>query len=93
MGAQPEESGRFTRIGADMGYKAAGEEGERVGAKSNECKNDRSDEVMEEMSVSVDLEMAFSVNIVNGGGTRLSHGSEDVASSCSSSASLFRSAD
>lgn len=79
-----------------MGYKAAGEEGGSVGAKSKECRKDKSDEEIEEMSVSVNLERAFCVKTTKGGGTRDSDGSEEVASSCKPSAqnnSLFRSAD
>jgi hypothetical protein len=79
-----------------MGYKAAGEEGGRVGAKSNECRKDKSEEAIDEMSVSVNLERALFVNMVKGGGARQSDGSEEVASSCRplvQNNSLFRSAD
>jgi hypothetical protein len=96
MGLQPWESGRFTSTGADIGYRAAGEDVGRAGAKSNECRKDRSDEVMEVISVSVNLDIASFVKRVIGGGTRLSDGSEELASSCRPSAqnnSLHRSAD
>jgi hypothetical protein len=58
MGLHPRELGRFTRTGADMGYKVDGDDEGIAGAKSKDCKNDRSEEVMEKMSVSVNLDRA-----------------------------------